>query len=866
MSVPRALSHCCFAFALILAGFSTGAAQESGDSAVAAARSGSPFAAAGARTIRIYPDSLPDVPRTMSELLAMGAPGVFVQHSSGATAAGAWISIRDGAAVRAAEPLVVIDGVRTASFVPRFAQQTEAHSPSRLDEIPVEDVERVDILAGPAAAARYGREARAGVIEITTRRPGTGAPAVRLSVSGLGTASGDAFPRNSTRIASGGAICPANDTSTACASAQPSTYTPLLDASPFRTEATREAHLGLTGGFARTGYALSLAHAAGGGVLDADRTENNVAGARFATPIGAWARLAVVSRATFRGARIPFEGSRSIVVSGLAGAIDCSPAAPCQYGDTISHGYGGTPPEELARRGMGHDVQHFTNGATLTATPRSWLALRSTASTDAFADHGGYQYSWTSNGALFTQRTQRRERAVRNTLAQEAVVRRALGAWDLAATLEARGDHERARLYTFDSTGSGGLYSFMWAKGQPAQRRQTLTLSPRLSDSRASLGAALTSTRTRLEGIGAKTPATLDGAGDLAVTLLDQPEAGPVRGLVLRAAAAQVTAYEFSNGVDFDTPVVLGFVQNGGSIRPDRTYEGEAGTDVALGPAATRLSVSAFRRRETYRSMYLPSSYASYFTAVPLRRVVNGVELAMRMVPLASDAARLETSLAFTIQNDRVLSAFPYDAWYGSYIGSGSPEISRGHSFGAWRAMHYTAADSNGNGVLDSGEIQVGEMSYTGRSRPSRFGSLDARLAIARRWTFGADIGYQGGYKVLDKVETIRCRYRICGAWQGTSFDDYVHRLTPGSASYFVSGEALRVRELSLEYGVPRLARLTRADAMHVTLAARNVATFSHARYLDPETELPAPGIGSAVGGPGLALPRTLSIRLAATY
>ncbi|HEX2780443.1 MAG TPA: hypothetical protein VHM30_13145, partial [Gemmatimonadaceae bacterium] len=126
------------AWALLAATFSlTGAigtnaaAQESPDSTAHVVTPRSPLAVLGARTVTIYPDSFPDAPRSLTALLAMAVPEVFVQRASGATAAGAWLSMRDGAAARGEQPLVVVDGIKTVAAVPRVAQATERRAPSR---------------------------------------------------------------------------------------------------------------------------------------------------------------------------------------------------------------------------------------------------------------------------------------------------------------------------------------------------------------------------------------------------------------------------------------------------------------------------------------------------------------------------------------------------------------------------------------------------------------------------------------------------------------------------------------------------------------------------------------------------------------
>lgn len=862
--------HAAFVAALVLAPALARAQDADSAARVAAPRA---LRATGAQVVTIFPDSFPDAPRTLTELLTMAAPGVFVQHASGATAAGSWLSIRDAAVVRGEQPLVVVDGIRTVAAVARVAQTAERRAPSRLDEIPVADVERIDILAGPAAAARYGREARAGVIEITTRQPGRGAPRLRASLGAATSASGDDFPRNSVRLGSDNSVCRFGDTRAVCASATSSSYTPLLDASPFRTAAAPQGYLGVSGGLAALGYALDLSRSEAAGVLAGDAADLSTGAARIALSLGGIGRLEMTSRAAFRGASTPFEGDASIVSSGLRGYYDCTPTTPCAYGDTVSHGYGYYPPDSLARRAMKHRIQHFTNGATFVAEPLPWLSLRSLASVDAFADRGGFvfQYAGTgwTGGGFYGVRNRRDERAVRDVLGQDVVARHALGSFDLTTALSLRGDHERAHTHAEERQGDDSIYSAWWVWGRGAIRRQTITLAPRLANGRGSIGAGVVSTRTRFEGWGVKTPATLDGSADATWQLADAADGSWLRTLVARGAVGQVSAYpardEISHGTNY---VVFGTVTDENrKVHPDRTYEGEAGLDLTMVPASGRLSLTAYRRRETHHGLYL-LNYMGY--PVPLdavRRVVKGLELSNALVPVATERVRLETNLDFTLQADRVVSETggPAGIFLDQYGYLASLQLEKGKSVESWRSSGYVYQDTNGDGYIDN--WAPANPGVVGRSRPSRFGTLDTRLTLAQRWTLGANLGYLGGHKVLDKVETLRCMARLCDAVFGSSLADQAHAVLFGGRDYFVSGEALRIRELSLAYGAPALARLTHASGVRVTVAVRNVATFSHARHLDPETELPAPGLDrDAVQDPGLALPRTVAVRLSASY
>ena len=113
-----------------------------------------------------------------SQLLAGREPGVVVLPSSGWTGEGAQIRIRGSASLsQSNEPIVYVDGIRVdrSAAGPSMAGYNPQGNPSRLDDIPPESIERIEILKGAAAATLYGTEASNGVIQIFTKRGRAGA-------------------------------------------------------------------------------------------------------------------------------------------------------------------------------------------------------------------------------------------------------------------------------------------------------------------------------------------------------------------------------------------------------------------------------------------------------------------------------------------------------------------------------------------------------------------------------------------------------------------------------------------------------------------------------------------------------------------
>jgi outer membrane cobalamin receptor len=195
---PRASCLRALSAALVIAAIATRAsAQEPQEPATPNLAS-----PAGADVVVIIPDSLASAPRTLSELLHDYAPAASVNRSTGALGASAFVSLRDASVVRGDDPLVVIDGIRQVAYRASL-DILDRRPPSVLDDIMVDDIAKVEILNGPAAAAEYGYDGQRGAIVVTTRQPGTGAGRFKASVTTSAVNDNSDYTRNLARVAAG---------------------------------------------------------------------------------------------------------------------------------------------------------------------------------------------------------------------------------------------------------------------------------------------------------------------------------------------------------------------------------------------------------------------------------------------------------------------------------------------------------------------------------------------------------------------------------------------------------------------------------------------------------------------------------------
>ena len=137
---------------------------------------------------QINPADLPRLPPVTTDLLRSAAPGVEVTRGAAGVGSGSRIVIRGVNSVSQGNtPIIYIDGVRMMSegfpvtADPYFGSLGNAGrsaniTVSPLDNINPADIERIEIIKGPAATTLYGTEASAGVIQVFTKRGSQGAP------------------------------------------------------------------------------------------------------------------------------------------------------------------------------------------------------------------------------------------------------------------------------------------------------------------------------------------------------------------------------------------------------------------------------------------------------------------------------------------------------------------------------------------------------------------------------------------------------------------------------------------------------------------------------------------------------------------
>ena len=139
--------------------------------------------------IRLEDQSL-GVSPTLEGLLQGKVAGMRVTLGGGQIGDGGTIRLRGNVSTALSnQPLIYIDGVRVRSDLYDMTTPVGSQayygtfaSPSPLNDINPADIERIEVIKGPAASTLYGTEAATGVIQIFTKRGTSGAPVVTATI------------------------------------------------------------------------------------------------------------------------------------------------------------------------------------------------------------------------------------------------------------------------------------------------------------------------------------------------------------------------------------------------------------------------------------------------------------------------------------------------------------------------------------------------------------------------------------------------------------------------------------------------------------------------------------------------------------
>ena len=819
-----------------------------------------------------------------TDLMMARLPGVDVQSGGGMSGSGARIIIRGGGSIIAGtDPVVYLDGVRIAADPGRSGATGEsiftASDPTqlgRLEDLTPNEIERVDVLAGPAATTQYGLDAWNGVILVTTRRPNPGAPHwSAYAEDGVLTpppprVADSYMPWGHATSGGGGeGYCATFDQAQgACMIDSVTHYSALSDprATPFTNGSRDRFGLQVGGGAGPGRYFVSGDRESEMGVLQMPASELPNFESQFGhAPNFGQLHPNSLDRTNLRGTLgldLGEHGDISIFGNSMGGVHrtsddgDLAQDAALVSGATNAgwQGIAGRPSVTFADE-VADRVERYVYGANATLRPASFVAFHLAAGADRSDSHQeGLKPVFTPCGGACGDYGETTEHVATDDYTGDAGATATIPAGhSLVFRTDAGVQYREQRQIDTVSTGFSPI-------GQPFVGSTVLHVG---SDG-IQRGAYVEETVTWAEQL------TLTAAvhGEGAHGLLGKGSQGFPRlagSWVAWRRGDDMVRVHAAYGVSGDLPVIQAtpaaiersqFTDSppfsGGAVPdlpPEMEYihEGEAGVDGTAAQDRLTAGVTVYQR--TIDNMAIPFSFFLQEEGFPIEEYSNlgsvqnrGIELTLDIGAVRTPVVRWDANINAWGNQNRVESygGVPPNPINGFLIAAGHPLYAISQSTLSYR-------DINEDGVIEPNEITLGPPTDQGSSRPTRGAAVQNTVILfGDRFRIGALIDYTGGNKLIDPVLALQLRAGITRATADAhaplaeQAEAIAAEFGNGGSGFYSGpvqdGSFVRFRELSFTVNASqRIARALRTNSAAVSLVARNLWLWTPYRGTDPE-------------------------------
>jgi TonB-linked SusC/RagA family outer membrane protein len=808
--------------------------------------------------------------------------GAVISETSGQPGGGLSIRLRGTSSILGgAEPLIVVDGVIIDNSSDALvslganAGRGNAALSNRLADIAPQDIERIEVIKGAAAAALYGSRANAGVIQIFTKRGSQGQPRISLSSTFEMNRTPDTYDLNMFPFAGTADVVfgPAKKVG------DPVQRFDIQD-EIFRTGLGTDNQVSVAGGGEATSYYLSAGYRSEEGILESSGYEKvNVRG-KLTQQLADW--LEVTANGAFIDSETAFvpEGEQTF---GVLTYVVFQPTSFDPHFDPSVGRFPFTPVlsfnplDVLENWRAPQDVTRFVGSFESTFRPTDDLTVRYLFGFDDYRQTSKFfrpPFSQSLRDPGLVQNPIRTSRQFNHDLT---------GNWELrlspALTLTTNPGfrYSENRVEDTRAAAEGLLPGVTLVEGATQfasqSRNELLTLGGWIQER---LGI---NDRIFITGALNVEAASAFGQDErwqfyprigASWVLHDEPfwETGPLNNLVstlrVRGAygetGAQPPGFFLGDNFFFGVPFSArpGFVRSttlgNPDLRPERQREWEGGFELGLFDDRALIEFTYYDQTTTdlILSVPLPPSIGAQRQFQNVGEVVNqGFELGLSTVNVDRPGLSWQSRLSLATNDNEVTQlASESDTLF--IPGGGYPNaVIVGQPVGVFYGRGFLR-DAQGEIVIDP-KTGLGERSNNfmilGDPNPDFTASLSNTLTIARNLEFNVLLDGRFGNDVAnftrriteffgtDKVVEEEIRRQIAGepplkftlnARRISNYEEYVEDAT------FV-----KLREVALRYSIPEAwSRRLGAGAATLRLASRNLFTWTEYSGLDPEINL----------------------------
>lgn len=806
----------------------------------------------------------------MASLLQGRTPGVTVLPSGGTTGSGARVRIRGSNSVSLSnEPLLIVDGVRVNNSAASFTIATGGQSPSRLNDLNPEDIESMEILKGPAAAALYGTAAANGVIQVTTKRGLAG----RTRWAAY-TEQGQILERTKYRD---NAIdedwCTVFDQADgACTAGTLYRDNPFHDPElrPFVDGSRSKYGLNVSGGRDALTFYLSGETDKEQGVFARNKTDRDNLRANME------ARLSDKFTASVRTGYVTSHVWMPQNDNNFAGVhLNGNLGYPRSHPDGTTGWYWQTP-EQVFSVEAEQEISRLTGGANLRYEPLPWLSLVGTGGIDRVDRHDQEFVAPGINDVsqnLFagTRRSHRAE-FVNRTATMDATAR-FLPRPAIASASSVGVQYHRDEAHDTRGFGVGvvpGTRSLSGTTGQYAVSEATTEnatfggyLSQQLAfNDRLFLTGSLRGDKNSAFGtdIGWVTYPSLSASWVLSEESFF-PTVPTLSTFRLRSSLGRSGLRpSFRDALTFfdpapvrtaatEQPAITLAGAGNPNLRPEIGTEFETGFDAGL--LEDRIAFEFTYYTKNSKDALIRRRLAPSLGATPTRfenigNVSNrGFETMLNARVLQTRRVGVEATLTYAQTRNRLdkLGEGVEPIIFG--LGSVQRHV-EGYPLGGYWSKPMTWNDANSDGLVQFDEVtQTTEFEFMGTPFPTREMSLNTTMTFLDMFRLSALLDHRGGHKLYNFTRGDRC------AWEMVCEETYNQAVASASdqlgwigfnlmnrniSEFIEPADFTKLREVSLSFLVPdRYMRYTRAQGGRITLSGRNLGLWTKYSGYDPE-------------------------------
>ena len=833
----------------------------------------------------------------MSDLLKGRSAGVVVASSSGTTGMGNRIRIRGSSSISLSnEPLIYVDGIRIESGAGSISIGTGGQDISRLDDINPEEIESIEIVKGPSAATLYGTDAANGVIRITTKRGRAGE--VRFNVW---SEAGQIEDRNDYPLNYAGldSSLPSTDNRAEdcrvthvlagdCVQSGVSAYTPLFDPelTPLDKGSRNQIGASASGGESRVTYFISGEYEREEGALQTPEFYfDDLAAAGVESTEASIEAPNLFERKSFR-LNLTSQIADNATAALSAGYVSADRRFPINdnssgglfpsaffggaFPDRPDDAWGFFTPGQVFGQLNQQNIQRFTSSFTGTFNPVPFVTLRGTAGLDFSSRHDVshepptlesandegnrssdfteiYQYtadvngttnfdvteSITSRSTLGFQYFQDIFHGTRGNGSQLVPGSRSLATAASTNVSETTSEDRTAgvffeqqfglndRLYVTgavradDNSAFGQDFDLIWyPKASVSWIASDEPFFPQID--------FLNMFRVRgAWGASGRQPGSTAAIQTLSVDAIADPSDNIVSGVNLGASGNVL-------------------------LKPERSEEWEFGADADMFNGRMGFEFTWFKRTTSdiiVNEPLPPSLGSSASRSQNLGEAeTSGFELGVSGTVLDMDNVSLDLSFSGSKLDSQLneLGLVGVD-----FIGGNRSRHAPGFPLGSAWDFPYTFADTNGDGMIEAGEVTMeADRVFIGAGLPETEFTISSTLRLGDYVQLYALMDSQRDYVVFNNTEGFRCQFRVCQAridvnaplWDQARHVARDITSTRSDFDYYEKGNFTKLREVSVTLFLPQnIAARMRASRASLTLSGRNLVTWTSYTGVDPE-------------------------------